>query len=72
MEMQNHGSVSGKPMDESGFGGLNGERYLSDCIVPSVKFDRRGLWFGVVFPGVGLSPLVAVKGTLKPSVYQDI
>ncbi|CAI9550647.1 unnamed protein product [Staurois parvus] len=35
----------------------SGERYLSDCIVPSVKFGGGGgLWCGVVFQGLGLAP----------------
>ena len=33
---------------------LAGERYLSDCTVPSVKFGGGGSWCGVVF--LGLAP----------------
>ena len=40
---------------------LPGERYLSDCIVPSVKFG-----------GAGLGPLVPVKGTLNALAYQEM
>ncbi|CAI9593931.1 unnamed protein product [Staurois parvus] len=35
---------------------LPGERYLPDCIVPSVRFCGGGLWCGVVFHGLGLAP----------------
>ena len=35
---------------------LPGERYLSDCIVPSVKFGGGGLWCGVVLQELGLVP----------------
>ena len=35
---------------------LPGEHYLSDCIVPSLKFGGGGLWCGVVFQELGLAP----------------
>ncbi len=35
---------------------LPGEWYLSDCIVPTVKFGGGGLWCGVVFQELGLAP----------------
>jgi len=47
---------------------LPGEQYLPDCIVPSVKFGGEGCFFS----GVGLGPLVPVKGTLNALAYQDI
>jgi len=62
--------------DEAGFwqsdGGVWVWRYLSDCIVPSVKFGRGGMMVWGCFSGAGLAPLVPVKGTLNASAYQEI
>ena len=51
---------------------LPGERFLSNCIVQSVKFGGGGIMVWGCFSGAGLGPLVPVKGTLNVSAYQEI
>ena len=51
---------------------LPGEQYLSDCIVPSVKFGGGGIMVWGCFSGARLGPLVPVKGTLNTSAYQEM
>ena len=51
---------------------LPGLRYLSDCIVQSVKFGGEGITLWGCFSGAGLGPLVQVKGTLNASAYKEM
>ena len=51
---------------------LPGERYLSDCILTSVKFGGGRIMVWGCFSGAGLGPLVPVKGTLNASAYQEM
>lgn len=51
---------------------LPGQRYLSDCIVPNIKFGGGGNMVWGCLSGAGLGSLVLVKGTLYASAYQDI
>lgn len=54
---------------------LPGEWYLSDCIVPYVKFYGREIMVWGCLSGVGLSPIMPVKETPwcgnGPLFYQD-
>lgn len=43
---------------------------MSDYTVPSVKIGGGGIMVWASFSGVGLGPLVPLKGTLNASTYR--
>lgn len=55
-----HASLSGNPMDESGFGSCQENDISPECYVPSVMLGGEGIMVGGCFSGFGVCPLVQV------------
>ncbi|GFW21780.1 QLQ domain-containing protein [Trichonephila clavipes] len=49
-----------------------GERFFSDCIVPTVKFGGGSIMVWGCFYWFGLGPLVPVIGNMNSEMYVDI
>ncbi|GFS79464.1 transposable element Tcb1 transposase [Trichonephila clavipes] len=51
---------------------MPGERFFSDCIVPTVKYGAGSKMVWGRFSGFGLGPLVPVIGNMNSEMYVDI
>ncbi|GFU39778.1 transposable element Tcb1 transposase [Trichonephila clavipes] len=51
---------------------MTGERFFSDCIVPTVKFGGGSIMVWGCFSWFVLGPLVLVIGSMNSEMYVDI